>query len=93
MRTLDIMASIFLPLTLLASIYGMNFEHIPELSWRWSYFAVVGFIGTVALSTVWWFWARRWVTLGRWLPSRTAPSTVERDKLPSRARHVARRHN
>jgi len=93
MRTLGIMASIFLPLTLLATIYGMNFEHMPELSWRWSYFVVLGFISTVALSTVWWFWARRWMNLGRGRLGRFAPSAVNWHKLPRRAGQIARRHN
>ena len=37
MKVLTIFATIFIPLTFLAGIYGMNFEHIPELAWRWSY--------------------------------------------------------
>jgi hypothetical protein len=87
------MASIFLPLTLLATIYGVSFEHMPGLSWRWSYLGAVGFIGTVALSAAWWSCARRRVTLGRWRRSKAVPSAVERGKRPSRAGHVARRHN
>ena len=37
MKVLTIFASIFVPLTFIAGIYGMNFEHMPELAWRWSY--------------------------------------------------------
>lgn len=37
MKVLTIMATIFIPLTFLAGIYGMNFEFMPELSWRWGY--------------------------------------------------------
>ncbi len=37
MKTLAIFGSIFIPLTFIASIYGMNFEHMPELHYRWSY--------------------------------------------------------
>ena len=37
MKVLTIFASIFVPLTFVAGIYGMNFEHMPELGWRWSY--------------------------------------------------------
>ncbi|REK08553.1 MAG: magnesium and cobalt transport protein CorA [Acidobacteria bacterium] len=36
-RWLTVMASIFIPLTFLVGVYGMNFEHMPELGWRWSY--------------------------------------------------------
>ncbi|PLX86607.1 MAG: magnesium and cobalt transport protein CorA [Desulfuromonas sp.] len=39
MKVLTIIATIFIPLTFLAGIYGMNFEHIPELKWRWGYAA------------------------------------------------------
>lgn len=52
MKVLTIMASVFIPLTFLAGIYGMNFEYMPELSWPWAYpliwlsFAVIG-IGMV----------------------------------------------
>ena len=42
MRVLAVVATVFMPLSLLAGIYGMNFEYIPELSVRWGYFAVLG---------------------------------------------------
>ena len=37
MKVLTVMATIFIPLTFVAGIYGMNFEYMPELQWRWSY--------------------------------------------------------
>jgi magnesium transporter len=37
MKVLTVMASIFIPLTFIAGIYGMNFHHMPELSWPWAY--------------------------------------------------------
>ena len=37
MKVLTIFASIFVPLTFVAGVYGMNFAHMPELAWRWSY--------------------------------------------------------
>lgn len=46
---LTIMASIVLPLSLIAGVYGMNFEHMPELKWEWGYYGVLGFM---ALLTV-----------------------------------------
>ncbi|MEX2598125.1 MAG: magnesium/cobalt transporter CorA [Dehalococcoidia bacterium] len=64
MRVLSMVAAIFLPLTLLAGIYGMNFEHMPELAWPWAYFVVLGFMGIVIVTMVWAFWARRWIGLG-----------------------------
>ena len=40
MKVLTIMASIFIPLTFIAGIYGMNFEHMPELDWQYGYYMV-----------------------------------------------------
>jgi magnesium transporter len=60
MKTLSIVAAIFLPLTLIASIYGMNFEHTPELPWRYGYFYALGAMGAVALGMVIFFRRRRW---------------------------------
>ncbi len=42
MQVLTIMASLFIPLTFVAGIYGMNFELMPELKWRWGYPMVGG---------------------------------------------------
>jgi len=65
MRVLSIVATIFLPLTLLAGIYGMNFEYMPELQWRWGYFAVLGVIGFIILILMWRFWASGWFAWGK----------------------------
>lgn len=40
MKTLTIVATIFIPLTFLAGVYGMNFSHMPELEWKYAYFAI-----------------------------------------------------
>jgi magnesium transporter len=37
MKVLTIIATIFMPLTFLAGIYGMNFKYMPELEWKWAY--------------------------------------------------------
>ena len=37
MKVLTVIATIFMPMTFLAGVYGMNFKHFPELEWRWSY--------------------------------------------------------
>ncbi|HEY0787838.1 MAG TPA: magnesium transporter CorA family protein [Thermoanaerobaculia bacterium] len=50
MHVLTVVSAIVLPLTLLAGIYGMNFEFMPELRWRWGYFALLGFMATLAVS-------------------------------------------
>ncbi len=61
MKTLTVMASIFIPLTFLAGIYGMNFENMPELRWRWGYYAVWGVMVGVGLALLAWFWRRGWL--------------------------------
>ncbi len=42
MKVLTVMSSIFIPLTFLVGVYGMNFDNMPELRWRWGYFALWG---------------------------------------------------
>ena len=44
MKVLTIMASIFIPLTFFAGIYGMNFDYIPELKYKYSYFILWGIL-------------------------------------------------
>ena len=81
MRILALVATIFLPLTLIAGIYGMNFHYMPELEWHWGHFSVLGFIGTVIIATLSWFWARRWIEWSRRQVKRVRPFAVEPDKL------------
>ena len=40
MKVLTIIATIFIPITFLAGVYGMNFQYMPELAWRWGYLAI-----------------------------------------------------
>ncbi len=60
MTTLTIMAAIFIPLTFLAGIYGMNFENMPELGWKWGYFSVLGVMVIIGLSLLAIFKKRKW---------------------------------
>jgi magnesium transporter len=48
-RVLTIMSGIVMPLTLIAGIYGMNFQHMPELAWEKAYFVVLGVMSLVGL--------------------------------------------
>ena len=55
MKVLTIFASIFIPLTFIAGIYGMNFEIMPELSWQYGYFLVWGIMLVVAGALLFYF--------------------------------------
>ncbi len=61
MKVLTIIGSIFIPLTFLAGIYGMNFEHMPELAKPWAYPALLAVMAVVALGMVVFFWRRGWL--------------------------------
>jgi magnesium transporter len=63
MRTLTIVSTIFIPLSFIAGIYGMNFEHMPELDEPWGYPAALALMAAVAGGLLYWFWRRGW--LGR----------------------------
>ncbi len=65
MKVLSMVATIFMPLTLIAGIYGMNFENMPELKWSWGYFAVLGLMMVVVIVALVWFWSRHWITFKR----------------------------
>jgi magnesium transporter len=61
MKVLTIMSSIFVPLTFVAGIYGMNFENMPELSFRWAYPAIWLTMLTMAGSMLGFFWWKGWI--------------------------------
>ncbi len=61
MKMLTIMATIFIPLTFIAGIYGMNFEYMPELKWRWAYPALWGAFISIFLGMLAWFKYKKWL--------------------------------
>jgi magnesium transporter len=61
MKVLTIIATIFIPLTLIVGIYGMNFRYMPELDWRWGYLTVWLVMLGVGSSMVVYFRRRRWL--------------------------------
>lgn len=63
MQTLTIVSTIFIPLSFIAGVYGMNFENMPELRWPWGYYGALGLMAIVGGGLVAWFWRRGW--LGR----------------------------
>jgi len=60
MKVLTIMASIFIPLTFLAGIYGMNFDNMPELHLKYGYFYLLGIMVLVIVAMIWYFKRKRW---------------------------------
>ena len=61
MKTLTIVSTIFIPLSFIAGLYGMNFESMPELKWRFGYFAVLGLMFAVAGGFLVWFRRKGWL--------------------------------
>jgi magnesium transporter len=60
MKLLTVISSIFIPLTFIAGVYGMNFEYMPELKLKWGYFACWGVMLAVAATLCLFFWRRGW---------------------------------
>ncbi|MFH1338894.1 MAG: magnesium/cobalt transporter CorA [Candidatus Omnitrophota bacterium] len=60
MKVLTIIATIFMPLTFIAGIYGMNFRFMPELQWPWGYFMVLLIMIAVTISMIVYFKRKRW---------------------------------
>jgi len=61
MKVLTIIATVFMPLTFLAGVYGMNFHYMPELEWRWGYFALWGVMIVIALFMLIAFRRKKWL--------------------------------
>ncbi|MBC8433256.1 MAG: magnesium/cobalt transporter CorA [Desulfobacterales bacterium] len=61
MKVLTIMATIFIPITFVAGIYGMNFKYMPELDWKWGYPAVWSLIGGTVLGMIFFFKRKKWL--------------------------------
>ncbi|MFC4597526.1 magnesium/cobalt transporter CorA [Cohnella hongkongensis] len=60
MKTLTVMTTIFMPLTFIAGVYGMNFVNMPELEWEAGYFIVVGVMLALGLGMYTWFKRKGW---------------------------------
>jgi len=60
MKVLTVIATIFIPLTFIVGIYGMNFKYLPELEWPWAYFAVWGVMIAVTLAMLFYFRRKNW---------------------------------
>ncbi len=60
MVTLTVITTIFMPLSFIAGIYGMNFEYMPELTWKYGYFMVLGVMVVTGFSMFLWFRRKGW---------------------------------
>jgi len=61
MKVLTIIATIFMPLTFLAGVYGMNFKHMPELEWRWGYPVAWLVMVLIAVLMLFFFRRKKWL--------------------------------
>jgi magnesium transporter len=78
MKFLTVMSSIFVPLTFVAGIYGMNFPHMPEFNWPQAYYVFWVLIVMIAASMFGFFLRRGWIR----------PFTLETTNSPSRQDHL-----
>ena len=61
MQVLTIVTTVFIPLSFIAGIYGMNFKNMPELNWKYGYFYVLGLMFIVGIGMVVYFRKKRWL--------------------------------
>ncbi len=61
MKVLTIIATIFIPLTFIVGIYGMNFKYMPELEWQWGYPSILSFMAVVAVFMLFYFKRKKWL--------------------------------
>jgi magnesium transporter len=56
-----LISTIFIPLTFIVGVYGMNFDHMPELHWQWGYLGVWALLLVTATVMAVWFRRRQWL--------------------------------
>lgn len=61
MRVLTVITAVFVPLSFIVGLYGMNFDYIPELKFKYGYFMVVGFMLTLSVSLISLFKFKKWL--------------------------------
>lgn len=101
MKVLSIVAIIFLPLSLIAGIFGMNFEHMPDLKFPWGYYIVWALTVGALLLVLWMLWLKRWIVvgrtalkrrqLGRFVPTAVEPAWLSSYLNAAAVRNVRRR--
>jgi magnesium transporter len=61
MKFLTIIGTIFIPLTFIAGLYGMNFQYMPELHWRWGYLACLMVMAVISIGMLFYFKRKKWL--------------------------------
>lgn len=61
MKLLTIITTIFIPLSFIAGVYGMNFRHMPELEWSFGYFLTIGLMAAIGAGMVFYFKRKKWL--------------------------------
>ena len=61
MKRLTVISALLAPLTVITGIYGMNFEFIPELHWRYGYVFVLALMATICTVLIYWFKKKQWI--------------------------------
>jgi len=62
MKVLTVISTIFIPITFIAGVYGMNFRYLPELDWKWAYPSFWVLCGTITTGLLAFFWRRGWLS-------------------------------
>jgi magnesium transporter len=61
MKRLATIGAVFAAVTVIAGIYGMNFEHMPELKWHYGYPFALGLMALVSAGLLYWFRRKEWI--------------------------------